>query len=548
MAQLLRVTDPSITGTSFAGDLSGGIANVLDSAYKKKKFEAHEKQRNERLKVQDHVLDLRVEAGEWDLTQRQKKAREASFAEAGAEELDQIDPSYLKQALEESGDVMGPRRSTQLNLADQSGKPLDSAGGKAFAKVRSAMAKEERAAQKAIDAEAAKDIRSGETRVLTEKSINELPINGRAGLKIGDTIQSDEYVDRMEMITKPGATKSGWGQPWYNKETQSYMQTNERTGESKPAAGVASSDDGENVLDKKFGQDANSNPLTRQALFDSIQEADYSTASKVQGLLDGTFDPSSFETMRGGRKSNLFALMRRVEPGWNQADYGIRYETRKKFITGKQGDNVRSLNTAMGHAEDAIGLGEKLNNTMFTDWNKLKNNLISRTGYPQVTNFDKAIDALVAESATLFKGTAGTDQEIKEWRKNFNSSQSPEQIQEGIETLMHLFKSRMDAIANTYAQGMGREMQSDELLSDEMREVFNKYAPPEDQLPDPSGKSLIPYNPRFDELSRMEERKVVEGMKVQMEGQNRGVVDPSMMNPNLGGEAGGGAGDPGGLF
>ena len=199
MAQLLRVTDPSITGTSFAGDLSGGIANVLDSAYKKKKFEAHEKQRNERLKVQDHALDLRVEAGEWDLTQRQKKAREASFAEAGAEELDQIDPSYLEQALEESGDVMGPRRSTQLNLADQSGKPLDSAGGKAFAKVRSAMAKEERAAQKAMDAEAAKDIRSGETRVLTEKSINELPINGRAGLKIGDTIQSDEYVDRMEL-------------------------------------------------------------------------------------------------------------------------------------------------------------------------------------------------------------------------------------------------------------------------------------------------------------------------------------------------------------
>ncbi len=546
MAQVLRVTDPRITGTSLAGDLGGGLANVLDSAYNKKKYEAHEKQRNERLKVVDEMRDLRLRTGEFDLQQAQEDSDREKSKEAGTEKLNALDPDMLNAAITEdrlnaSGvEKGGPLVSQMMGLTGITGKAKSTDEGKAFAALRSAYSEEDRKIKLARDIAQQGQDESGEYMTLDEGQHASLNTAAKGLFKVGGRYKTSEVADQLREDKKPGAIKTGWQKPQYNKETQSWFQYNENTGETRDAPGLAGADDGQNVLGKNFGRTEGGVALEGQALFDKIKANDYSTASKLQGLLDGSFDPKSLETMRGSRRANLFALMKRIEgrdgiPAFNQMDYATRFNTRNEFIRGKAGANIRSLNTAMGHAGDAIKLGEKLNNTMLTDWNKLKNNLISRTGYTQVTNFDKAIDALVAEAATLFKGTAGTDQEIKEWRRNFNSSQSPEQIQEGIETLMHLFKSRMDALGNQYAQGMGSEMQSDELLSEKNRLLFNKYAPVEDQLADPRGDSSIPYEQDFEQLARDEERQVVDGMQVQMEGQNRGIVDPNMMSEGLGG-------------
>jgi hypothetical protein len=71
----------------------------------------------------------------------------------------------------------------------------------------------------------------------------------------------------------------------------------------------------------------------------------------------------------------------------------------------------------------------------------------------------------------VFKGTAGTDQEIKKWLENISSSDSPEQINASIDEAIELLGSRLYALRDQYERGLGKpkdfkflSAKSDELL------------------------------------------------------------------------------------
>lgn len=100
--------------------------------------------------------------------------------------------------------------------------------------------------------------------------------------------------------------------------------------------------------------------------------------------------------------------------------------------------------------------GDKLNNSPIQLWNKIKNAGLVAVGDPRVTNFLNAANAVAGEMATVFKGTSGTDQEIKAWRDNLSASMSPTQIQGSVDTLIELLGSRMLALNSQFEAGMGK--------------------------------------------------------------------------------------------
>jgi hypothetical protein len=115
-----------------------------------------------------------------------------------------------------------------------------------------------------------------------------------------------------------------------------------------------------------------------------------------------------------------------------------------------------------------------LDNATSQDWNKIKNYGLTRfTGDERVTRFNTALTAVADEAATLFKGTAGTDEQIRQWRDNINSSQSPEQLYGNVKELIKLMGGRLQALDDQYRTGLGRPRDF-QILSPNSQRVLKK--------------------------------------------------------------------------
>ena len=111
----------------------------------------------------------------------------------------------------------------------------------------------------------------------------------------------------------------------------------------------------------------------------------------------------------------------------------------------------------MQHLDSLSNAADKLDNAGPQFWNYIANKgLTAVAGDPRVTNFNTAATAVANELGTVFKNTGATDQEIKQWRENISSSQSPEQLHGSINTALDLLRGRMEALHNQWEQTMGK--------------------------------------------------------------------------------------------
>ncbi len=152
----------------------------------------------------------------------------------------------------------------------------------------------------------------------------------------------------------------------------------------------------------------------------------------------------------------LLGLTMRFDPTFDQTQYQARQRLRQDATSGKLAGNIRSLNTAIAHLDTLKKKGEALSNWSAQPLNWAKNKMLMATGDPRVVEFENAANAVAAEAATAFKGTAGTDQEIKTWRTGLNNIQSPEQIRGGIDTITELISGRVSAIKDQFESGIGK--------------------------------------------------------------------------------------------
>lgn len=146
-----------------------------------------------------------------------------------------------------------------------------------------------------------------------------------------------------------------------------------------------------------------------------------------------------------------------INPEFDQKTYSERLKTKQDFATGRNARNIISANTAVDHLGTLKEAAVSLQNAGPQLWNLIKNTSLSAVGDDRVTAFNNAAVAVENELASLFKGTGATDQEIKQWRKNLSSSQSPEQIQKSIETAVKLLQGRVGAMEDLFKKKMGAE-------------------------------------------------------------------------------------------
>ncbi len=179
-------------------------------------------------------------------------------------------------------------------------------------------------------------------------------------------------------------------------------------------------------------------------------------SNQIKALAEGRMQFAGSFALRSPYWQNMIALVSQYDPSFDATQWAVRTQVRQDFTKGKAAANIRSLNTAIGHLDSLKTAAAGLENASMPLWNRIANYGFTQAGDPRVVRFNTAANAVAGEAATVFKGTSGTDQEIRTWHDQLNASQSPAQMNASINQIIELLASRMDALDSQWQTGMKR--------------------------------------------------------------------------------------------
>lgn len=187
----------------------------------------------------------------------------------------------------------------------------------------------------------------------------------------------------------------------------------------------------------------------------------------AKAVYDGNVDVSKFgfrERTAMNFLANEYATNNGLDP-YKSYLTGTHEKTANAFTSGKFGQNINSLNTAMGHV-DSVHLAYQAIGNKDQRWlNVPINELKKQTNDPQVVKLGIALNALRGELATVFKGSAGTDQDAKAWMEYLNENLTPEQAYGAMTEVDDLLRSRQVALEYQRGSGMGQNPGTNPLIS-----------------------------------------------------------------------------------
>jgi len=200
------------------------------------------------------------------------------------------------------------------------------------------------------------------------------------------------------------------------------------------------------------------NMAQQQQFLSSIQDPNLQTL--IKGLANYTINPASVPTRNyrgvgGITQAQAIELAQQYDPTYDSKQYASRQAVMKEFTSGKYSQNINSLNTAVGHISDILSNFSGLNNTGFTPYNQAKNAVAKLFGSGAIGKASLNINAATGELASVFKSAGATDSEIKNLG-TIDANSSPDQVNSYIETATQLLASRLQALQDTYTQGMGK--------------------------------------------------------------------------------------------
>ena len=188
---------------------------------------------------------------------------------------------------------------------------------------------------------------------------------------------------------------------------------------------------------------------------DYMATLDPTTRSEVQAILDGRMVIPSGAALRSPQIARLVAAAAQADPSFDQADAGARAKTRSDFASGKAAQNVVALNTALGHMGELDQAIDQLHNGSFTPANMIGNAFSQTIGEPTVSRFNAAKTAVADELTRVFRGGPGSEADVKGWLAQLDASKSPAQLHAVVRQMSDLLASRVEALGDQYAQGMG---------------------------------------------------------------------------------------------
>ena len=256
--------------------------------------------------------------------------------------------------------------------------------------------------------------------------------------------------------------------------------------------------------------------LTGEDYFTALKQQDPAFAAKVKAVADGRLAMPPTNSRSPDAQRLLQAVTQYDPEGVNDISTGARRKLFSSFTAGPDAEQLKSLNTVMGHIGRLQETGTALNNTRFPDVNSFLNMISQKTGEDAVSRFNIDKKAVADELSRVLKGTA-TEGEVKRWNEAVNSSMSPKQLNAAVDEAMHLIDGRMQALGYKYESGMNNKYKTNgglTLLSPDAQKAYDKIK----STSVVTGKSEEPSKkpPEVSPEDAAQGWKVVNGMRVRV--------------------------------
>ena len=164
---------------------------------------------------------------------------------------------------------------------------------------------------------------------------------------------------------------------------------------------------------------------------------------------------------------------------YDAGQYKIANKTKQDFTTGKQGQAVQSMNTAIAHLDTLDEAGQALHSGQIPLSNKIVKEFATNMGLPQYTNFESIKHVVGSEIAKAVSGSGGSalaDRQAIE--KEFDSASSPDQLQGVVTKYKELMAGQVNSLRQTYTSaGLSKDSFDNKLLP-RTQKVLNSVQPP----------------------------------------------------------------------
>jgi hypothetical protein len=195
----------------------------------------------------------------------------------------------------------------------------------------------------------------------------------------------------------------------------------------------------------------------------------------VKMILEGRYPVPTGRAATDPKWQAALAAAAAQDPNFNAADYHTRYSTRQSFTgQGKNALNITAINTSLGHIGELASKIDGLGNTPFPAVNSVKNWFETSTGDNRVTNFDTDKKAVASELVRVFRQAGGAESDVKDFQKQLDAAQSPEQLKGATQEMVKLLTSRLDSLAEQYKNGLGQEKSGIEFLTPKAQKVYSR--------------------------------------------------------------------------
>ncbi len=182
-----------------------------------------------------------------------------------------------------------------------------------------------------------------------------------------------------------------------------------------------------------------------------------SQASLVKALSEGRKAFPAGAALRSDYWQGILGAVAKYDPTFDEINYGSRAATRKDFTSGKSAQQINALNTVVGHIAQLSDAAEALNNKDSRTYNAIANKLQTEFGWTGKTDFDTIAPKVAQELTRVWRGTGGSEADISRDIQALGSSNTPAQLHSSIANLGGLVESKLEALKETYRQGMGTE-------------------------------------------------------------------------------------------
>ena len=214
--------------------------------------------------------------------------------------------------------------------------------------------------------------------------------------------------------------------------------------------------------------------MTGQALIDRLNTMGKAgIAKQVQALAEGRMNFPTGQALKSAYWQQMLGLVGQYDPTFDANNPGKRAATAKDFASGKSAQQVNALNTVIGHLNSFSANADRLNNTSWQPYNTLKNFIAAKTGDSDITRFEANRKAVVDELTRVWRGTGGSEADIKAWSDVLSSSESPEQLHAAIAQIGDLLESNLKALEDQYTEGMGTIGKGRRMITDESRKTLD---------------------------------------------------------------------------